>query len=63
MYDRWEEDEDALRLVAVDSDDEEEEEMETYEGDSLPYPKKTLEELDDELDQIASNLRRRCKHR
>ena len=66
MYDRWEEDEDALRLLSDDSDEDEDEEEEVgdnYEGDSLPYPKKTLKELDDELDEIASNLRRRCKNR
>lgn len=42
-----------LDCSGVDSDNNDENMSEYYEGDSLPYPKKTKEELDRELDNIV----------
>lgn len=61
LYDRWETDHDATRLEPYDKDFNDEDV--SFPGDSLPYPKKTLAELDDELDFIASQMRKGCTKR
>ena len=61
LYDRWEKDSEATVVAPYDEDFIEE--LSSFPGDSLPYPKRTLEELDDELDTIATKLRHKLSKR